>query len=433
MRYSKSDIIDLAGKLLLEDKVKGNPDYEWIDIVGLKQRPRDLQTALFFATFLDGTDGWHKPVNRPDYLEEIITKYGWHVVVEPGAEVSGEHLVVSSLMELTDRLYFHAWASSKPYVIGVTGSVGKTTTVAFLEHMIKMAGFSVVRFFSERLTPLLVKTLYINQVFPETKFVVMEYAAFLPGHVNELAMLLPPNLAFLTNVYSQHIRDDLFDSREAILESKMKIRASITKGYINRAILDDMKRDTPEGWGVFDLDQEVVSLNSFLPPTRRTGELYAVGKIVAKKVGISDVSLQEAFSSFVPPEGRISTCKLKSGTLFFDAEAPHGPRLYSWFETLNGSVPSLFVDSITFGNDNVSTYMDLLNRIFSSQETYVLDTEQNRNNIPVNCQFVTTSKFIELLEKRISQGHYTVYHKTVKGQIPGFDPKTYLRDTWGLT
>ncbi|MBI5358592.1 hypothetical protein HZB69_03150 [Candidatus Amesbacteria bacterium] len=217
MSFANKEIVGLADELIIENHVSGDHLYDWIDIVGITQRPEKLKKSLYFTTHSDGTDGWHNAFDRRPMAQNVARDKGWHLAVEPGVNVDNhEHFIVSSLIGLSERLYEFARTRSNPYVIGVTGSVGKTTTVAFLEHLIRESGVGVTRFWSKRLTPLLVQCHYINRVDTNTPFIVMEYSAYGKDHVSELAKVLPPNLAFFTNIYEMHVGQDLFKSEREV-------------------------------------------------------------------------------------------------------------------------------------------------------------------------------------------------------------------------
>ena len=158
MKYTNEEVTSIAGDLLIQDNSGPEKPYEWMDVVGITQRPKDLQDSLYFTTHADGTDGWHNPFDRRPTAAKVAEDKGWHLAIERGVETGGfPSIEVTSLTELSDRLYEEARRKSNPYIIGVTGSVGKTTTVAFLEHLIRETGCPITRFWSKRLTPLLVQ------------------------------------------------------------------------------------------------------------------------------------------------------------------------------------------------------------------------------------------------------------------------------------
>ncbi|PIS22457.1 hypothetical protein COT50_01895 [candidate division WWE3 bacterium CG08_land_8_20_14_0_20_41_10] len=64
MKYTNEEITDIAGDLLIQNNSGPEKSYAWLDVVGITQRPKDLQDSLYFTTHADGTDGWHNSFDR---------------------------------------------------------------------------------------------------------------------------------------------------------------------------------------------------------------------------------------------------------------------------------------------------------------------------------------------------------------------------------
>lgn len=114
-------------------------------------------------------------------------------------------------------------------VIGITGSVGKTTTKELLAHVLKVRGaiatpahvnteMGVARWLSSTLKDL-----------PEdsTKTVIVEMGAYRKGEIALLCSIAQPSMGIITYVGNQHI--SLFGSREAIIEGKGELFAALPK------------------------------------------------------------------------------------------------------------------------------------------------------------------------------------------------------------
>lgn len=139
---------------------------------------------MFLTSYSSGEGGWDGGFDRRPTAAKVAYDKGWHLGIERGIETGGaEFIKVRNLDVLAQKLYEYARSNTDPYIIGVTGSVGKTTTVAFLEHLLQASDADVVRFYSKRLTPLSVMCHYINRVDQDTPFIVMEYSAYLKDHV----------------------------------------------------------------------------------------------------------------------------------------------------------------------------------------------------------------------------------------------------------
>lgn len=430
MNFTPNEISEISDDLIINDNI-GNRDnpYDWIDILGLTQRPESVERALFFATHADGTDGWHNAFDRRPYAYDVAKSKGWDLAIDSRSEFHDiPHLQATSLEQLAERLYQESKSRTNPYIVGVTGSVGKTTTIAFHEHLLREAGLPVVRFWSKRLTPLLVQTHYINRVDEGTGFVVMEYSAYGQEHVANLASVLPPNVAFLTNIYDTHINPGQFSSRKDIFDSKIGIRADSSIGYMNKSVLSDLGLDIPVGWTPFSVDSELIVNNPYLPPTLRTAELQTTGRLLARDLGISDEVFERALKSFKPQERRVITVELDSGsTVFFDGEATYGSRQISWFETLDGSSPTMMIEEVNFGSEDLDGQHGLLKKLFESECTYVLDIKENRSRIPsnVSVKYLSATEFADRFRSKL--GSYLVYHKALSTRDPKFNPESYLK------
>ena len=120
-------------------------------------------------------------------------------------------------------------------VIGVTGSVGKTTTKDLLQHVLKdrsplvtpahvNADIGVARWMIQKLQP---KKLH-------TDTLVVEMGAYRPGEIQTLCSFVQPNYGVLTYVGQQHIA--LFGSQQALQKAKGELLDALPqdgKAFLN--------------------------------------------------------------------------------------------------------------------------------------------------------------------------------------------------------
>ena len=139
-------------------------------------------------------------------------------------------------------------------------------------------------------------------------------------------------------------------------------------------------------------------------------------------------TLRQAYETFVPPENRIATVNFRGESIYFHGETSGGSRLWSWFETIDGSCPWLLVEDVNFADEDPQGFKGLLEKIFNSDKTFVLDTPANRERLPVKAHFVDTKEFGETMRNKVRG--YAVYHKALATRQPGFAPEVYLNERW---
>ncbi len=108
---------------------------------------------------------------------------------------------------------------SKPHIIGITGSYGKTSTKILLAHVLrkKTPVFATQRSFNTRLS--LSKD--IAQRYQGEKIMVLEYAAYKKGEIKWLAKKIRPDWAVITGLAAQHLA--IFKSINNIIQAKAEL------------------------------------------------------------------------------------------------------------------------------------------------------------------------------------------------------------------
>ncbi len=107
-----------------------------------------------------------------------------------------------------------------PYVIGITGSNGKTTTknmvFSILSQALDQVYGTIGNFNNDIGLPLTILNMPLN-----TRYLVLEHGIMKKGDIHLLASISRPNLAIITNIGSSHI--ELVGSMEEILKEKLSI------------------------------------------------------------------------------------------------------------------------------------------------------------------------------------------------------------------
>jgi UDP-N-acetylmuramyl pentapeptide synthase len=184
---------------------------------GFKQDSREVVPGdLFFALKGERVDG-HA------YLEEVAAKGAVGAIVDE--EYKGKEFglvlvrvksVISSLHELAKAIQ----ATRRARVIGVTGSVGKTTTKEFIATLLE-AKYRVGKTPGNANSQVGVPLSILNSAGDEDVF-VMEMGMSLPHEIEKLIDIAPPEVAIITKIALAHAA--FFpDGLEGIAAAKMEI------------------------------------------------------------------------------------------------------------------------------------------------------------------------------------------------------------------
>lgn len=120
-------------------------------------------------------------------------------------------------------------ARSKPTIIGVTGSYGKTTTRHLIAHVLAQQ-YGVYTPPKSHNTPLSIAWALIKN-YRQEELVILEFAAYKKGEIKKLANWFKPQVSLVTGVTEQHLA--LFGSLEKIIEAKGElIKATALDGQV---------------------------------------------------------------------------------------------------------------------------------------------------------------------------------------------------------
>lgn len=139
-------------------------------------------------------------------------------------------------------------------VIGITGSVGKTTTKEMIATALS-AKYRVCKTKGNQNSQIGVP-LTLLQIEPEDEIAVVEMGISMPGEMLQLSEMVQPTDAVITNIGVAHLAN--FQTREAILKEKCRcIQCSKRPGnlYVNGAD-ERLKQMKQPGWNVITYGAE---------------------------------------------------------------------------------------------------------------------------------------------------------------------------------
>ncbi|MCE5198364.1 MAG: UDP-N-acetylmuramoyl-tripeptide--D-alanyl-D-alanine ligase [Armatimonadota bacterium] len=187
--------------------LSGAPD---VKITGVSTDTRTLKPGdLFFALTGESSDG-HK------FLADALAKGASGVVVSRKVEARRLAIRVEDTLIALGDLAAYYRSKFNPVVIGVTGSVGKTTTREMIAAVVAQRGpvlKSAGNFNNEIGVPLT-----LLELAPKHTTAVVEMAMRGPGQIEYLARMAKPSIGVITNIHMSHI--ELLGSMDAIADAK---------------------------------------------------------------------------------------------------------------------------------------------------------------------------------------------------------------------
>lgn len=170
------------------------------------------------------------------------------------------------------RARFWRRCLTRTVFVGVTGSVGKTTTKDLAVSVLASAGETIGSHLGFNYVESLAKAML--RVRKNHRFAVFEIATSAPGTIDARVKLVRPSIAAMTVVGRDHIKN--FDSVEGIAEEKAKLIRALP----------------PNGVAVLNIDDPLV---------RKVGEGVSVKRIWFGASPEADLQLLEARSSYPDP------------------------------------------------------------------------------------------------------------------------------------
>ncbi len=204
--FTISQIANLLGQTNKED----------IPILGYQIDSREVkEKELFFAIKGNRIDP-HK------FLKDVAKKGAIAAVVEKSYEGDDFGLQLIYVENVTDAIQICAkkWIEKvNPFIIAITGSVGKTTTKDFTATLLEKK-FKINKSPMSRNSQVGLPLSILNFRGDE-QIVILEMAMTEPNQIKKLVEIAPPDIALITNVSFWHV--DCFENIEGIARAKKEI------------------------------------------------------------------------------------------------------------------------------------------------------------------------------------------------------------------
>jgi UDP-N-acetylmuramoyl-tripeptide--D-alanyl-D-alanine ligase len=205
----------------LEKATGGIANGKWcawrVEIDSRKVQPGDLFIALKGEHF-DGHE----------YVAQAYAKGAIAAVVSRELPINGYQILVSDTQKALEDLAKYNRARSKAKIVGVTGSVGKTSTKEMLKLALSAHGktYATNGNYNNHIgTPL-----NLANLPPDAEFAVFEMGMNHAGEISHLTRMVRPHIALVTGVYAVHL--EFFSGVDEIAAAKAEIFEGLESGGI---------------------------------------------------------------------------------------------------------------------------------------------------------------------------------------------------------
>lgn len=308
---------------------------------------------LFFALEGERTNG-HL------YLDDVATKGAAAAYVRLGTKpVAGLKLIeVPDPLIALQKQAKEKLATSSAKVIGVTGSLGKTTTKQFLKTLLEKK-FSVSASPGNYNSQIGLPLAIMNEFHGDEEVVVLEMAMTGKGHIKRLTEIAPPDVAVITTVDSVHA--GYFSGLASIAAAKAEIflhagQGLYPEGIVHEEILLNTGCCPKQSFRVDPVNLPVLG--------KHNQHNFAAAKAVCLAMNMTESEIQERIPFLTLPERRLELVK-KQGVLFLnDSYNACVNSMKGALDTLPGAAPgrkkiAVLGAMVELGNQSASAHREV--------------------------------------------------------------------------
>ncbi len=308
-----------------------------------------------------------------DFVADAVAKGAAAVVVEQDVDAGGAEVIRAD--DATGWLVQRASARLKDLdlaAVGITGSVGKTTTRTAIGAVLRQA-FRVQTSEGNKNTPLgLALTLLNADLAPDT-VLVLEMGARMPGDIKELRTAFPLTVGVATNVRGVHL--ETMGSLDGIEREKSEIVRGLSRG--GTAVLNG---DDPRTRRMADVtDGKVVTFGTGadcdVRPEHVTATLPILGDhaiytalvatAVGRAFGMEPDAITRGLEAIEPEAGRLRRLAGRNGSTLIDDTYNASPDATVSALGVLADLPAtrrtaFLGDMLELGDDEVEQHRDVL-------------------------------------------------------------------------
>lgn len=371
------------------------------------------------------------------FAREALEKGAAAVMIHRNIEVDGNYVMVEDTSKALLSLGGYYRSKFDLHLVGLTGSVGKTTTKEFL-YLVLSEKYNTIKT-QGNLNNEIGLPQMLFQIDAGTEAAVIEMGMNHFGEIHKLSLAAKPTMALITNIGTSHIEN--LGSREGILKAKLEILDGLEKGSTvilngDNDLLSGVKNDA-YNIVFFGLDNGDFRAENIIQTENETSfEISYYGKkqkIVIPTIGIHNVYNALAaftvgyFLDIAPdlcaaglnqyvPEGMRQKCVSRNGVTFiedcYNASPDSMKAAISTLSNIKGNKKiAVLSDMLELGSYAETAHKEIGRTVAQSNIDYLLTVgemshftaaaaEENgmKNVFHFNSREELTEKLLEILE-----------------------------------
>ena len=404
--------------------------FDYFKLLKYVQEPED-SSVLYFPIYIDPLDdggNWYVApsdtrLSVNDYSKDhpnytyVLDDKTYESFVNKNLKI----IVVPDIMKCIDELFNYVLNNRDFNTILVTGSVGKTTTVGLIEDVIHD---NVLRIYSKRITPVVLKMNIINYLTCDIKYLVMEAGIFAKHHVKYFSDILKPLISVCLNIFPEHLGINGMNSVEDITIAKTRIFEYSKYALINlddnelkklvfsngKMTYNDFEMDTKVE-EVYDVSKINSNINLYIKTNLskvQNSAAYYVGKIL----NIPESIIIERLNKTKPVERRVNKQKIFDREIIFDGEVSGVVRFNLFTDHFYDKAVLVIRHLTTGGEENedyskIPEYFSRFSRVYLFNDLECLSVLKTNNT-----EIVSSNDFIKSIDKDTEIFyHYGSYYR----------------------
>lgn len=323
--------------------------------------------------------------------------------------------VKDGLAALQKLAAFHRNKFKIPFV-GVTGSVGKTTTKDMLASILSQAGPTLKN--EENLNNEIGMPLTLLKLKKRHQFAVIEMAMQGLGEIEELARIVRPHVAVITNIGEAHLK--FLRTKRNIAKAKAEIFTCLKKGDFAVINQDDEffehLKQRVRGKGIRVMSFGILEKADVTPRDLKGIKLPVPGEhmimdalaaiAAAKALGVKKSSIKKGLEEFCPSSKRMQVILKEDGTKILNDTYNANPQSMAAALKVLASLPgrkiAVLGDMLELGKHSRKFHKKIIGlaRKLKIDKLFTLGKLWPKSSAPVNDQKALNKKLKKFLHPR---------------------------------